>query len=370
MRRSTLKLATLGLLGALVASVAALGAPAPKAEPETIRLGISPFQDTLLPIVAQKKGWFEDENLDVKLRTLGWNAVMPTVAGGGVDVAINNTTGVVSVANRAKDVVYWYGWNPFTQGSALIGRPSAGLKTLAQLEKEGMSHAAARKAAFNQLKGRTIVTAMATDMGKQVVAALQSVGLTVNDVKIVDLDPDQGLAAFLSGTGDAYLGGIPQRTRALSEGMLLLASGPDLAPPPINGFVTTKKFATEKQDALLRLQHVMFRTVRYCNARTADCGRIIIKELNSRTGAGFTLKNYLAFWQKLETYMGNAREVQENILAPSGYSYWKRTWDGDNQFLFSDSKQIPSPVSPGQHFWGPRIQKLYVAKYGANEKGF
>jgi len=370
MRRSGVGLVALAVAGALAAGVAAYGAPAPKAEPATIRLGISPFQDTLLPIVAEKKGWFKSENLDVKLRTLGWNAVMPTVAAGGVDVAINNTTGVVSVANRAKDVVYWYGWNPFTQGSALLARPSAGLKTLAQLEQGGMTHAAARTATFSQLKGRTIVTAMATDMGKQVVAALQSVGLTVGDVNIVDLDPDQGLAAFLAGTGDAYLGGIPQRTRALSEGMLLLASGPDLAPPPINGFVTTKKFATANQDALLRLQHVMFRTVRYCNARTADCGRIIIKELNSRTGAGFTLKNYLDFWQKLETYMGNAGEVQRTILRPSGYSYWKRTWDGDNEFLFTDSKQIPRPVSPGDHFWGPKVQGLYVAKYGLNEKGF
>jgi ABC-type nitrate/sulfonate/bicarbonate transport system substrate-binding protein len=336
---------------------------------DQITLGISPFQDTLLPIVAEKKGWFDAENLDVKLKTLGWNAIMPTVAAGGVDVAINNTTGVVSVANRAPGVIYWYGWNPFTQGSALMGRPSSGLKTLKQFEAKGMSHEKARAAAFEQLKGKTIVTAMATDMGKQVVAALKSVGLTTDDVKLVDLDPDQGLAAFLSGTGDAYLGGIPQRTRAVSEGMHVIASGPDLAPPPINGFVTTKKFATDNQDAMLRLLHVMFRTVRYCNAHTSDCGKIIVGELNSKTGANLTLKNYTDFWQKLETYMGDASEVQKTILSPSGYSYWKKTWDGDNKFLHTESKQIPKAVPASGHFWAEKIQKLYIQKYGAVEKG-
>jgi ABC-type nitrate/sulfonate/bicarbonate transport system substrate-binding protein len=363
---ATLMIAVIAMISASAATSATSHGSATTTK---ITLGISPFQDTLLPIIAEKKGWFKQEGLDVKLKTLGWNAIMPTVAAGGVDVAINNTTGVVSVANRAPGVIYWYGWNPFTQGSALILRPSSGLKTLASLEKQGMSHSAARSAAFNQLKGKTIVTAMATDMGKQVVAALKSVGLSTTDVKIVDLDPDQGLAAFLSGTGDAYLGGIPQRTRALSEGMQILASGPDLAPPPINGFVTTAKFATQKQDAMLRLLHVMFKTVRYCNAHTNDCASIIVGRLNSQTGAKFTNQNYLDFWQKLETYMGNASAVQKNILAPSGYSYWKNTWDGDNKFLYEESKQIPKPVAAASHFWGDKIQKLYVKKYGAREKG-
>lgn len=355
---------------ALISVAGAAAATAQKSKQTTkITLGISPFQDTLLPIIAEKKGWFKQEGLEVKLKTLGWNAIMPTIAAGGVDVAINNTTGVVSVANRAPGIVYWYGWNPFTQGSALILRPSSGLKTLTAFKRQGMSHAAARAAAFKQLRGKTIITAMATDMGKQVVAALKSVGLTPDDVKIVDLDPDQGLAAFLAGTGDAYLGGIPQRTRALSEGMQILASGPDLAPPPINGFVTTKQFATKNQDAMLRLLNVIFRTVRYCNANTNACASIIVGQLNSQTGANFTNKNYLDFWQKLETYMGNASEVQKHILSPSGYSYWKKTWDGDNKFLFSESKQIPRPVA-ASHFWGNKIQKLYIKKYGATEKGY
>jgi len=338
-------------------------------ETTSIQLGISPFQDTMLPIVAEQKGWFEEAGLEVTLTTLGWDAVMPTVASGGVDVAINNTTGVVSVAHREPEVIYWYGWNPFSEGSALLARPEAGLQSLEEFEAGGMSYEDAREATFTQLEGRTIVTTMGTDMGKQVVSALDSVGLTEDDVTIIDLDPDQGLAAFLGGEGDAYLGGIPQRLRAINEGMTVIASGPDLAPPPINGFVTTKTFAEENEDAMLRLMNVMFRIVRYCNDNTADCGEIITTAINERTGAEMGVQDFETFWQNLEHYAGNAAEVDEMILSQDGFAYWKATWDGDNAFLYEDSEQIPSPVDAADHFWGERVQELYIAKYGADETG-
>ncbi len=344
-------------------------APVEGGETVAINLGISPFQDTMLPIIGEQKGWFEEADLDVELTTLSWDAVMTSVASEAVDVAINNTTGVVSVANRAPEVIYWYGWNPFTQGSALMGRPEVGLKTLEEFESEGLSHEDARTATFEQLEGRTIVTTVATDMGKQVRAALDSVGLSEDDVDLVDLDPDQGLAAFLSGTGDAYLGGIPQRQRATDDGMLVIASGPDLAPPPINGFVTTTTFAEENEDAMLRLMNVMFRIVRYCDENTADCGEIITTEINERTGAELTVADFENFWQNFELYAGNAAEVDEMILSEDGIAYWKATWDGDNAFLFEETEQIPAAVDPADHFWGERIQEKYVERYGADESG-
>lgn len=382
-------ISTLALAGSLLA--AACGAPAASSDPGassgpsasgstvsasptaaavTIRLGISPFQDTMLPIVGEQKGWFKEANLNVELTSLGWDAVMTTVASGGVDVAINNTTGVVAVANRAPEVIYWYGWNPFTQGSAIMARPDVGLRTLEDFKAGGMAHADARAAALKQLSGRTIITTMASDMGKQVRAALESVDLGEQDVEIIDLDPDQGLAAFLAGEGDAYLGGIPQRQRATKEGMLVLASGPDLAPPPINGFVTTKTYATANEDALLRLMNVMFRIIRYCDANTADCGSIITTEINKRTGAQLTVQDFETFWQKFELYAGNAAGVEEMILASDGVAYWKSTWDGDNAFLFNESKQIPAPVEATDHFWGQQIQQKYIERYSADESGY
>lgn len=338
-------------------------------EVASVTLGISPFQDTMLPIIAEEKGWFADNDLDVELTTLAWDAVMPAVASNSVDVAINNTTGVVTVANRSPETIYWYGWNPFTEGSALMGRPELELQTVDELEADGMSAEDAQAEVFGQLEGLTIVTTMGTDMGKQVSAALDSVGLNDGQVEIVDMNPDQGLAAFLSGTGDLYLGGIPQRTRATAEGMEVVASGPDLAPPPINGFVTTSSYAEANEDTMLRLMNVMFRIVRFCNDNTAECGEIITERLNRETGAELTVDGFVDFWQNFENYAGNAGEVEEIILSSDGYAFWEDTWDGDNAFLL-DTEPGSEEVSADDHFWGERVQQAYVDAYGADESGY
>ncbi|MFC8501289.1 ABC transporter substrate-binding protein [Pedococcus sp. NPDC057267] len=365
--RRTLALAVSAASALALAACGGSGGASDGSNP-TIRLGISPFQDTMLPIVAEQKGWFKAEGINVQLKSLAWDAIMPAVASGGVDAAINNTTGVVSVANKSPEIVYWYAWNPFTQGSALMGRKGAGLKTMDELKASGSSPDDARKQAFEQLKGRTIVTTMSTDMGKQVVAALKSVGLSEKDVKIVDMDPDQGLAAFLSGTGDAYLGGIPQRVRATAEGMSVIASGPDLAPPPINGLVTTTGYANKNEDNMLKLVHVMHKTIRYCDANTADCGKIITDKLNKDTGANLTVQGFEDFWQKFELYAGNAKGVKDMILSPTGVAYWEKTWTGDNEYLTANGS-IPRTVDAKDHFLVQQTWDAYVKKYGENETG-
>ncbi len=344
--------------------------PAPEEAMTEIKLGISPFQDTLLPFIGLEKGWFAEEGLDVELITLAWNDVGPALASRSVDVAVNNTSGVVALVHQAPEIIYWYGFNPFDQGSALMANPDSGLKSVEEFEAEGMSHDDAVTAAFEQLEGTTILTTMATDMGKEVILALKSVGLDYRqDAEIIDMDPDQGLAAFISGTGDAYLGGIPQRTRATKEGMKVIASGPDLSPPPVNGFLTTDEFATENDEAMLKLMHVMFRIIRWCDDNTDECGTMITDELNSQTGASMTVDDFTTFWQNWEHYALNASDVQEMILDPGGYSYWKATWDHDNQGLYEEQKAIPAPADYS-HFWGDKVQEDYIAKYGANETGY
>jgi ABC-type nitrate/sulfonate/bicarbonate transport system substrate-binding protein len=334
-----------------------------------ITVGISPFQDTLLPIVGAENGWFKEAGLDISFKTLAWNAMMPAVASQAVDVAVYNTTGVVAVYNKQPDLVFWYPWNIFTQGAALMGRPNIGLKTVKEFEQEGLDHRAAVKAVVSQLKSKSVVTTMGSDMGKAVVIVTSDNGLARNDFKIIDMDPDQGLAAFISGTGEAYLGGIPQRTRLTKEGYLTLLSGPDIAPVPLNGWVTTKGFAQKNEDALLKLQQVMFRIIRYTDAHQDEIGKLITDRLNSETGAQMTVENFKKFWNEIEDYPKNATEVQRDILDDKGFASWKRTWDNDNYYFVDVDKEIPAKV-PYDAFWGNQVQEKYVAKFGANESEF
>jgi ABC-type nitrate/sulfonate/bicarbonate transport system substrate-binding protein len=334
----------------------------------SVRFGVSPFQDTLLPIVGREKGWYREEGLNVEFKVLGWTEVMEALSAGQIDVAINNISSVVATHDNNPQIVYWYGLNPFDNGFALMIRPNSKLKTLKQIEAEVNDPETAIKMTAAQLKGMTVVTTSRTDMEQGVAAAARRGGLDFKrDVHIIDMDPDDGLAAFLRGTGDAYIGGIPQRTRAEKEGMVEMLTGADLGPPPINGLVTTKSYAASHQDVLLKLLHVWFRTVVYMdtNENNMNAGaQIIITDLNSRSGAQFTLKDFKRFWNNYEHYPSSPRAVQSLILNATGRNYWKARWDDCNLYFFGITHAISKPVDSKDAFLMDEAQRAYVSKYG------
>ncbi len=361
MKRFTLRALVGVVLVGLLAP--AFGAAGRAQEPTKVRYGVSPFQDTLLPIIGKEKGWYEEEGLDVEFVVLGWTEVQEALAAGDVDVAINNISSVIATHERFPQFVYYYGFNIFTQGAALMARPE--YRSVEEFEAEGMSHEEAVRAAIQQLKGRTVITTSNTDMEQAVVGAASRNGIDyTTELNIVDLNPDEGLAAFLTGEGDFYLGGIPQRTRATEEGMKPIVAGPDLAPPPVNGIVTTEDYASANQDALLKLLHVWFRIVNHVENNTDEGAQIILDTLNEQTGANMTVEGFKSFWQNYEHYPLSPEQVQRDILDPSGYAYWKRRWDDCNWYFHDVRGTINEPVSPEGVFLMEEVQKAYLERYG------
>jgi NitT/TauT family transport system substrate-binding protein len=332
----------------------------------TVTFGVSPFQDTLVPIVGQEKGWYQQEGLKVNFKSVDWPLIPEALASGSVDVVISNMSAVIAVHNRAPNIIYLYATNPFDNGSALMIRPNGKLKTLQQIEAQVHDHGLAVQKTAAQLKGKTVITTAATDMEQSVAAAARKGGLNFSrDVKIINLNPDEGLAAFLGGEGDAYMGGIPQRTRAEKEGMVEMLTGTDLGPPPINGFVTTSQYYRAHSAELLKLLHVWFRIVSYIDSNPDDGGGIIVRELNAKSGAQFTLDDFKRFWNHYESYPSSPNQVQQLILSASGKDYWKATWDDCNTYFYTVTHSIPQPVDPNGVFLMPEFQEKYIAEYGS-----
>ena len=53
-----------------------------------MRLGLSPFQDTILPALGVAKGWYKDEGVDVEIRVLGWTEIQEALTSGAVDMLV------------------------------------------------------------------------------------------------------------------------------------------------------------------------------------------------------------------------------------------------------------------------------------------
>lgn len=338
-------------------------------ETTSIKMGISPFQDTYLAKIPEALGWYKKACLNVEFVNLEWEAQAAALAGGNIDTCICNTAAVISIHEKAPNVVYLYPWDIFDEGGAIMMRPGSGLKTIEEFESEGLSHEKAREETLKQLKGHTVVTTLNTDVGANLTLALESVGVSLDEVHIINLDFDPGLAAFLGGEGDAYYGGIPQREKAKKEGMKEMIVGPDLSPAPLNGWATTKEFYEEHKEAWLALQNVTFMAIRYAEAHENEVASYITGLLNSETASGMTVDEWKEFFQHIEHYPLNAGQAQEKIFEPSGIGYWRAIWEHDNKYFQKITKANKEPV-PEANFLGEQFQKEYVAKYGENEKGY
>lgn len=328
---------------------------------QKIVFGISPFQDTYMPWLGLQKGWYAEEGLDVEFKVLGWTEVQEALSSSAenkIDIGINNITAVVTTHEKNPELIYYYGFNTFDNGFALMIRPDGKLKALKYFLNQGQALPEAVKNCGAQLKGKSVVTTANTDMEEGVAALARKGGLDfMKDVKIINLNPDEGLASFLTGTGDAFIGGIPQRTKADKEGMIEMITGTNLGPAPINGIVTTKKFATENPEALSKILKVWFKIVNYTNGHMDEVSAVIAKELNKNTASGFTADDFKKFWNAYEHYPNSPEAVQKEILDSNGANYWKRHWDDCNYYFYDIKKSMPAPVKPDNAFYMIAAQK-------------
>ncbi len=259
-------------------------------KPETptlqkVKFVVPPYQDSLVVTFGKEKGWYKAEGLDVEFLVVGLDEVQEAIASGSVDVGWSTTTNTMVASVRNPNVVFVYPWNTFDQGFALIARPNGSIKPVEAFLTNQQDRPTAIRAAARQLKGKTVVTTSHTDMEQAVASLAERGGLSFgSDLHIINLPPDEGLAAFLSGTGDAYMGGIPQRTRAVKEGMVEVVRGLDLGPAPINGLISSKAYVQSHKETVLKLLKVWFEIDNYINDHEEEAGAFISRDLNKRTG--------------------------------------------------------------------------------------
>ena len=332
---------------------------------EKIVYGVSPYQDTILPVVADLEGWYKEEGLDVEIRVLPWGEVMNSLAAGAVDVAIQNFNSFQApyhnINERGGDVIFYYPFYVF-KGAAIMIRKDGPIKSLEFYLKEyPNSREKAIEETVKQLKGKTVITTKGTEMEQIVLSAIDKAGLKPNqDVKIIHALPDDGLNAFLGGAGDAYSGGLTERTKAKKEGAIEMVESADLAPPVIDGIVTTRKFANSHEKELSKLINLWFKTIRFMEDDLDNRSIIVIDYLGKVGSVKYTVDEYKYTWFYMEVYPKYPEEAKKLFLDENSNFYWKRSWDSNNEFLTKDRK-IPAPV-PYDAFWGNKVQSIYVSK--------
>jgi len=334
---------------------------------QTVRYAVLPFQDTLLPIIGAKKGWYEEEGLDVKLIHFDYyDAVIEAMAAGDLDVAMMGVPNIARTTERYPEQVFAYPLWIFYKGFALMAHPNT-MKTYEEYLSELGDSEKALIATSKQLKGKTVITTGDSGFELAVFLAAKAGGLDYKkDINIIDMGPNEGMAAFLTGRGDAYLGGIPQRWRLVQEGKEMILDSGNLPPgaQPADGLSMRKQFWNESPEAVLKLLRVWFRIIKYCETNPDDAFAIVTNELNKRTGAQMSVEDAKTIFNNLEYFPSTPKEWHQWFFAVDGKVNWIDRLDALNNYYYQEKNILQSEVNATLFQYAFEVQKAYVEKYG------
>jgi NitT/TauT family transport system substrate-binding protein len=260
--RSPWLMALAGLLMLVALGVAGGGL---QAQPNNVvKLASAGIASDIGFFIADKKGYFKAEGLDVQLSSL---ANAPQMIGplgmGQLDVGAG--TVAASLYNAvAQDVAIRA---VADKGSMRPGYGFSGLLVRKDLVEAG------RYKSFKDLKGMTIgVGTFGSANSSAVNEALKRGGLTWDDARMVALTFPQHLAAFANKAIDASMTSEPTASEAVKEGLAVRIAGNDQIYPDQQTAVVlySEAFARQRPQLALRFMRAYIRAIREYNDSLKD----------------------------------------------------------------------------------------------------
>lgn len=225
---------------------------APKAEAVTLRIAYMPNWGALWAVsTAQAKGYFAEENITLELIPFEDGPTeIAAMESGNIDISyIGPGAHKLCSTGNAKVLLLQH----LGDGDCIIG-----LNGLNKLE---------------DLKGKKIGYAAGTSSETILVTALESVGLTMEDVDALSMDSTALTTAALSGSVDAVAAWSPFSLTILAQAKDAtdICSNVDFAKMVSPGsWVVNPAYAEAHEDILVRFVRAMYKGMDYAAAATTD----------------------------------------------------------------------------------------------------
>ncbi|MGG3801459.1 aliphatic sulfonate ABC transporter substrate-binding protein [Metabacillus fastidiosus] len=236
------------------------GKPDQSKEEVVVNIGI---QHAIAPLVlAKQKQWFEEEfakhNAKVNwVEVQGGQPQFDAILTNRLDLAVTGNTPVITA--QISNI-------PFKE----IAIGSTGSKNVALLLPKNSF-----VKELKELKGKKIAVAKGTAAYDILFRLLDKSGLKAGDVEIIQLNPDEAKAAFISGSVDAWSIGEPYlSTAVVDDGAIVLADGStiDYVSPAFH--VARTKFTEEHPELVTAYLKVLEKTLIWQNENLDEAVKI------------------------------------------------------------------------------------------------
>lgn len=218
----------------------------PAVEPVTLNIGYMNNYGSLWSLItAREMGYMEEQGIELNLISFDTGPnIIAAMEGGSVDIGyIGDGAHNLCVKGNAEIITLSH----ISTGDAVIGGPN--VKTIADLE------------------GKTVAYSTGTTSYNILVQALDSVGLTMDDINGMDMDPSSMVAAMLSDNVDACAIWSPQSATILSEleGTTILADNTTFGSDSIalSSWIVLPKNLEPMHDVLVRFLTALYQGMDY-----------------------------------------------------------------------------------------------------------
>lgn len=355
-------LAALILLTLTTATVAQTRTGAVPSTSIEVTVGGVPYFNDAFFLAGEQLGYAREVGLKIRYHVIGaYPEVHQALAGGSLDLAATIPQALVPSAGALTNVV-WVMANDMWWGSGVLVRPGK-FKTYEQLLKDLRDPEKTLKATVGQLKGKTLIGNFAGGPGIYVPKLLEYAGLSTNDVKMLNLPPGQGPAAFIRGEGDTFSGTLPDRARVMEEGAEVLIDARDM--PFVeaflyDGWAARKDWLAKNEDTLMRLLAVHFRVADLLRTPDRDKALDIMRRwVNKETGATFSLPQARWVFDTISPEP-TAEEVSEWFYDPKSKYNFDKELQRRIEFFTAKGKLKPGAVTVEGHSRARHMHEKYM----------
>lgn len=206
--------------------------------PEVVRIGFQTIPNG--EVIVKEQGWFDNalEELGVRVEWIDFASgsdVNAALASGDIDLGlVGSTLFAIGIERGIAYELIWI-FDVIGSGEALIARSDRGIETVADL------------------RGKIVATPFGSTTHYTVLEALKTAGLDPSDVTLIDLKPQDILAAWSRGDIDAAYVWEPTLSALESQNGRILISSADL----VEYGVVTADLGVVRSEFLRQYPHIV-----------------------------------------------------------------------------------------------------------------
>lgn len=322
-----------------------------------VNIGITPYSMYQVFTYAKETGLDKKFGLNFSIKPFtGTSTGAQALTRGDMDISAACIAEHLS-AVKGSPTLKNFGPVGYFKGFFFVGRSDA-MKEWSQLVEETGDIKTAKEQRLNEFKGKTFM--IIPQRKALILDAIAQVGLTEADVKFMNFADDQKAAtAFLSGTGDIYIGSLPQQRKLVRMEEFIDIGGSDILGPAglwYDTMMATDKFMINNREAAIRTLAVMLTAAKEFDDNSQKFAEIAAANLTQISGSEFAVEEYLEFQTKYDDLI-SLKEATDGFYNKDSELYWKHAVDYNIELLISEGTLDDSVTSDG--YYG-ESEKLFM----------